>query len=259
MRRPSPRPGRVRRIGTIVGGCCCHVARCVVRFFGDVVVVPHACVRSSSCVGPVPVLGGFVVSVRSSADVVATLRRVVRFSGDVVVVPHACVRSSSCVGPVPVLGGFVVSVRSSADVVATLRRVVRFSGDVVVVPHACVRSSSCVGPVPVREGSSYRFDRRRMLLLRCDVVATLRVVWFSGDVVVVPHACVRSSSCVGPVPVLGGFVVSVRSSANVVATLRVVWFSGDVVVVPPAYVRYIYIYDTISCESICLCPAGLEL
>ena len=86
----------------------------------------RACVRSSSRVGPVPVLGGFVVSVRSSADVVATLRRVVRFSGDVVVVPHACVRSSSCVGPVP--GGFVVSVRSSADVVATLRRVVRFSG-----------------------------------------------------------------------------------------------------------------------------------
>ena len=47
----------------------------------------RAYVRSSSCVGPVPVLGGLVVSVRSSADVVATLC-VVRFSGDVVVVPH---------------------------------------------------------------------------------------------------------------------------------------------------------------------------
>ena len=28
VRRPSPRPGRFGRIGTIVGGCCCHVVRC---------------------------------------------------------------------------------------------------------------------------------------------------------------------------------------------------------------------------------------
>ena len=164
----------------------------VVGISSTLVVMTRAFVRSSSCVGPVPVLGGFVVSVRSSADVVATLRRVVRFSGDVVVVPHACVRSSSCVGPVPVLGGFVVSVpvRSSADVVATLRRVVRFSGDVVVVPHAYVRSSSCVGPVPVLGGFVVSVRSS------ADVVATLRVVWFSGDVVVVPPAYVRSSSFV---------------------------------------------------------------
>ena len=79
----------------------------------------RAFVRSSSCVGPVLVLGGFVVSVRSSADVVATLRRVVRFSGYVVVVPHASVRSSSCVGPVPVLGGFVVSVPVRSSILSS--------------------------------------------------------------------------------------------------------------------------------------------
>ena len=146
----------------------------------------RAFVRSSLFVGPFPVLGGLVVSVRSSADVVATLCAV-RVSR-ALVMTRAFVRSSGFVGPFPVLGGLVVSVRSSADVVATLCAV-RVSR-ALVMTRAFVRSSAFVGPFPVLGGLVVSVRSS------ADVVATLRAVRFSGDVIVVPHAYVRSSSFV---------------------------------------------------------------
>ena len=83
--------------------------------------MPRAFVRSRSfvVVGLFPVLGRLFVSVRSSTDVVVTLR-VVRFSSALVVMPRAFVRSRSSVGLFPVLGRLLVYVRSSTDVVVTL-------------------------------------------------------------------------------------------------------------------------------------------
>ena len=75
VRRRIPRPGKAGHICTFVGGFCCHV----VRFSCALVVMPCAFVRSCSFVAVFPALGRLVISVRSLADFVVTLR-VVRFS-----------------------------------------------------------------------------------------------------------------------------------------------------------------------------------